>query len=67
MMEINLGEGWSLAELWLPSGEETAGQLDGIVSPRFMTTRHAPYLQLTAKPGGNTEFTTGFTAETVRV
>ena len=62
MMEINLGEGWSLAELWLPSGDEAAGQLDGIVSPLFMKTRHAPYLKLTAKPGGNTEFTTKFTA-----
>jgi hypothetical protein len=32
-----------------------------------MKTEHAPHLKLTAKPGGNTEFTTGFTAETVRV
>jgi len=61
-MRVELGDGWALAELWRPSGDETAGQLDGIVSPRFMKTEHAPYLKLTAKPGGNTEFTTTFTA-----
>ncbi|MBC8243079.1 MAG: heparinase II/III-family protein [Verrucomicrobia bacterium] len=59
-MRVELGDGWALAELWRPSGDETAGQLDGIVSPRFMKTEHAPYLKLTAKPGGNTEFTTRF-------
>jgi len=26
-----------------------------------MKTEHAPHLKLTAKPGGNTEFTTRFT------
>jgi len=61
-MRVDIGVGWALAELWRPSGDETAGQLDGIVSPRFMKTEHAPHLKLTAKPGGNTDFTTGFTA-----
>ena len=60
-MRVDIGIGWALAELWRPSGDETAGQLDGIVSPRFMKTEHAPHLKLTAKPGGNTEFTTRFT------
>ena len=60
-MRVDIGIGWALAELWRPSGDETAGQLDGIVSPRFMKTGHAPYLKLTAKPGGNTDFTTRFT------
>ncbi|MEE2947380.1 MAG: heparinase II/III-family protein [Verrucomicrobiota bacterium] len=59
-MHVELGNGWFRAELWRPSGDETYGQLDGIVSPRFMKTEHAPYLKLTAKPGGNTEFTTRF-------
>ena len=59
-MHVELGNGWARAELWRPSGDETDGQLDGIVSPRFMKTEHAPYLELTAKPGGNTEFTTRF-------
>ncbi|MDP6679434.1 MAG: heparinase II/III-family protein [Verrucomicrobiota bacterium] len=59
-MHVELGDGWARAELWRPSGDETAGQLDGIVSPRFMKTEHAPYLELTAKPGGNTDFTTRF-------
>ncbi|MDP6083846.1 MAG: heparinase II/III family protein [Verrucomicrobiota bacterium] len=63
-MCVDIGIGWALAELWRPSGDETAGQLDGIVSPRFMKTGHAPYLKLTAKPGGNTDFTTTFTAGT---
>ncbi len=31
---VDIGIGWALAELWRPSGDETAGQLDGIVSPR---------------------------------
>ena len=66
-IRVDIGAGWVLAELWGPSGDETAGQLDGIVSPRFMKTEHAPHLKLTAKPGGNTEFTTGFIAETVCV
>ncbi|HIM68324.1 MAG TPA: hypothetical protein EYM45_07150 [Verrucomicrobia bacterium] len=61
-IRVEIGAGWVLAELWRPSGDETAGQLDGIVSPRFMKTEHAPHLKLTAKPGGNTDFTTGFTA-----
>jgi hypothetical protein len=60
-IRIDIGAAWVLAELWGPSGDETAGQLDGIVSPRFMKTEHAPHLKLTAKPGGNTEFTTRFT------
>jgi hypothetical protein len=60
-IRVDIGAGWVLAELWGPSGDETAGQLDGIVSPRFMKTEHAPHLKLTAKPGGNTEFTTRFT------
>jgi hypothetical protein len=59
-MHVELGKGWARAELWRPSGDETDGQLDGIVSPRFMKTEHAPYLKLTARPGGNTEFTTRF-------
>ena len=66
-MCVEIGDGWSLAELWRPSGAEPVGQLDGIVSPRFMKTEHAPYLKLTAKPGGNTDFTTKFTAEAGRV
>ncbi|HJO08728.1 MAG TPA: heparinase II/III-family protein [Verrucomicrobiota bacterium] len=60
-MCIDIGIGWALAELWRPSGDETARQLDGSVSPRFMKTEHAPYLKLTAKPGGKTNFTTRFT------
>jgi len=60
-IRVDIGAGWVLAELWGPSGDETAGQLDGIVSPRFMKTEHAPHLKLTAKPGGNTDFTTRFT------
>ena len=59
-IRVEIGAGWVLAELWQPSGDEMAGQLDGIVSPRFMKTKHAPYLKLTAKPGGNMEFTTRF-------
>ena len=60
-MRVDIGIGWALAELWRPSGDEKVGQLDGIVSPRFMKTEHASYLKLTAKPGGNTDFTTTFT------
>ncbi|HAH99663.1 MAG TPA: hypothetical protein DCO70_10015 [Verrucomicrobiales bacterium] len=60
MMEVEIGDGWSRAELWRPSGDETVGQLEGVVSPRFMKTEHAPYLKLTAKPGGSTAFTTRF-------
>ncbi len=60
-MRVDIGVGWAQAELWRPSGDETAGQLDGIVSPRFMKTEYAPYLKLTANPGGNTDFTTRFT------
>lgn len=66
-MRVDIGVGWALAELWRPSGDETAGQLDGIVSPRFVKTEHAPYLKLTAKPGGNTDHKTKFTAEARRV
>ncbi|MEE2947463.1 MAG: heparinase II/III-family protein [Verrucomicrobiota bacterium] len=62
-MHVELGNGWARAELWRPSGDETDGQLDGIVSSRFMKTEHAPYLKLTAKPGGNTEFTTRFVVD----
>ncbi len=60
-MRVDIGIGWALAELWRPSGDEKVGQLEGIVSPRFMKTEYAPYLKLTAKPGGNTDFTTRFT------
>ncbi len=60
-MCVDIGIGWALAELWRPIGDETARQHNGIVSPRFMKTEHAPYLKLTAKPGGNTDFTTRFT------
>jgi hypothetical protein len=60
-MRVDIGVGWAQAELWRPSGDEAVGQLDGIVSPRFIKTEHAPYLKLTANPGGNTDFTTRFT------
>jgi len=60
-MRVDIGVGWGQAELWRSSGDEAVWQLDGIVSPRFMKTAHAPYLKLTANPGGNTDFTTRFT------
>ncbi len=51
----------AVADLNFDGAQETARQHNGIVSPRFMKTEHAPYLKLTAKPGGNTDFTTRFT------
>jgi hypothetical protein len=63
VMTVELGGGWAGAELCQPDGTETVDNLDGIVSPRFMKTAHAPYLRLTAKPGANTDFTTNFSAE----
>ena len=61
-MTVELGQGWTSAELWQPDGTETVEALDGIVSPRFMKTSHAPYLELTAAPGGAGNFTTTFLA-----
>jgi hypothetical protein len=61
-MTIEIGDGWTGAELWQPDGSETKGDLDGIVSPRFMKTTHAPYLKLAARPVGVGEFTTSFLA-----
>ena len=63
VMTVELGAGWAGAELWQPDGTETVDNLDGIVSPRFMKTVHAPYLRLTAKSGGSTDFKTTFSAE----
>ena len=61
-MTIEIGDGWTGAEFWQPDGSEKKGDLDGIVSPRFMKTTHAPYLKLAARPGGGGEFTTSFLA-----
>ena len=61
-MTIEIGDGWAGAELWQPYGSEKKRDLDGIVSPRFMKTTHAPYLKLAARPGGGGEFTTSFLA-----
>ena len=61
-MTVEIGDGWASAVVWQPDGSETESHLDGIVSPRFMKTTHAPYLELAARPDGRGEFTTSFLA-----